>query len=84
MLRYRTLDPSTSRASPGGPVAEICRRARISQATYFNWKNKYDGLLPKKMRQLKQLADENARLQKLVADLSLDKDMLQEVIRRKL
>ena len=67
----------------GVPVAEICRKAGISQATYFSWK-KYDGLLPPEMRRLKQLEDENAKLRKLVADLSLDREMLQDVIRRKL
>ena len=46
--------------SDGMPVAEICRKAGISQATYFNWKKKYDGLLPTEMRRLKQLEDENA------------------------
>jgi putative transposase len=68
----------------GIPVAEICRRAGISQATYFNWKKKYEGLLPAEMRRLKQLEDENAKLRKLVADLALDREMLQDVIRRKL
>ena len=68
----------------GTPVVEICRKAGISQATYFNWKKKYDGLLPTEMRRLKQLEDENGKLRKLVADLSLDREMLQEVIRRKL
>ena len=68
----------------GMPVADICRKAGISQATYFNWKKKYDGLLPDEMRRLKQLEDENGKLKKLVADLSLDREMLQDVIRRKL
>ena len=68
----------------GTPVVEICRKAGISQATYFNWKKKYDGLLPTEMRRLKQLEDENTKLRKLVADLSLDREMLQDVIRRKL
>jgi putative transposase len=68
----------------GVPVADICRKAGISQATYFNWKNKYDGLLPTEMRRLKQLEDENAKLRKVVADLSLDKEMLQDALRRKL
>ena len=68
----------------GMPVAEICRKAGISQATYFNWKKKYEGLLPAEMRRLKQLEDENAKLCKLVADLALDREMLQDVIRRKL
>ncbi|MDA9399857.1 transposase [Bradyrhizobium sp. CCBAU 25338] len=64
-------------------LAKICRKAGISQATYFNSKKKYDGLLPTEMRRLKQL-EENGKLKKLVADLSLDKEMLQDVIRRKL
>ena len=68
----------------GMPVADVCRKAGISQATYFNWKKKYDGLMPDEMRRLKQLEDENAKLKKLVADLSLDREMLQDVIRRKL
>ncbi len=70
--------------SDGIPVAEICRKAGISQATYFNWKKKYDGLLPDEMRRLKQLEDENGKLRKVVADLSLDKAMLQDALRRKL
>ena len=57
----------------GMPVADLCRKAGISQATYFNWKKKYDGLLPSEMRRLKQLEDENSKLRKVVADLSLDK-----------
>lgn len=72
------------RGANGVPVAEICRRAGISQATCLNWKKKYDGLLPSEMKRLKQLEDENGRLRKLVADLSLDREMLQDVIRRKL
>ena len=68
----------------GMPVADICRKAGISQATYFNWKKKYDGLLPDEMRRLKQLEDENSKLKKVVADLSLDKAMLQDALRRKL
>jgi putative transposase len=68
----------------GTPVAEICRKAGISQATYFNWKKKYAGLMPSEMRRLRELEQENARLKKIVADLSLDKEMLQDVIKRKL
>ena len=68
----------------GMPVGEICRKAGISQATYFNWKKKYAGLLPDEMRRLKQLEDENSRLKKIVADLTLDREMLQDVIKRKL
>ena len=68
----------------GTPVVQICRKAGISQATYFNWKKKYAGLLPTEMKRLKQLEDENARLKKIVADLTLDREMLQDVIRRKI
>jgi putative transposase len=55
-----------------------------SDQTYFNWKSKYDGLLPTEMRRSKQLEEENAKLRKVVADLSRGKEMLQDVIRRKL
>ena len=68
----------------GVPVAEICRRAGISQATYVNWKKKYGGLLPTEMKRLMQVEDENGRIRKLMADLSLDRETLQDVIRRKL
>lgn len=68
----------------GEPVAEICRKAGISQATYFNWKKKYAGLMPSEMRRLRELEDENGRLKKIVADLTLDREMLQDVIKRKL
>ena len=66
----------------GIPVAEICRKAGISQATYFNWKKKYAGLMPSEMKRLKQLEDENTRLKKIVADLTLDREMLQDIIKR--
>ncbi|AOL24142.1 putative transposase [Erythrobacter litoralis] len=65
-------------------MAEICRKAGISQATYFNWKKKYAGLMPSEMRRLRELEDENSRLKKIVADLTLDREMLQDVIKRKL
>jgi putative transposase len=68
----------------GAPVAEICRKAGISQATYFNWKKKYSGLMPSEMKRLRELEQENARLKKVVADLTLDREMLQDVIKRKL
>jgi putative transposase len=67
----------------GMPVEEVCRKAGISPATYLNWKKKYDGLLPAEMRRLKQLEDEKAKLRRVVADLVLDKNMLQYALRRK-
>ena len=68
----------------GTAVAEVCRKAGISQATYFNWKKKYSGMMPSEMKRLRELDQENVRLKKIVADLSLDKEMLQSVIRKKL
>lgn len=68
----------------GTPVAEICRKVGISQATYFNWKKKYAGLMPSEMRRLRELEDENGRLKRIVVDLTLDREMLQDVIKRKL
>ena len=71
-------------AEEGTRVEEVCRKAGISEATYYNWRKKYGGLMPSEMKRLKQLDEENRRLKKLVADLSLDKEMLQDVIRRKI
>ena len=71
-------------AEEGTAVAEVCRKAGISEATYYNWRKKYGGLLPSEMKRLKQLEEENGRLKWIVADLSLDKEMLQDVIRRKI
>jgi putative transposase len=71
-------------ADEGTAVAEVCRKAGISEASFYNWRKKYGGLMPSEMRRLKQLDEENVRLKRLVADLSLDKEMLQDVIRRKI
>lgn len=68
----------------GTRVEEICRKMGISQATFFNWKKKYGGVGVSELRRLRQLEEENNQLKKLVADLSLDKHMLQEVIKKKL
>lgn len=68
----------------GTTVAEICRKSGISSATYFNWKKKYEGLMPSAMRRLRDLEGENNRLKRIVADLTLDREMLQDVIKRKL
>ena len=71
-------------AEEGTSVEEVCRKAGISEATYYNWRKKYGGLMPSEMKRPKQLDEENQRLKRLVADLSLDKEMLQDVIRRKI
>jgi putative transposase len=71
-------------AEEGTAVEDVCRKAGISVQTYYRWRQKYGGLMPSEMKRLKQLEEENQRLKKLVADLSLDKAMLQDVIKRKL
>jgi putative transposase len=68
----------------GTKVEEICRKVGISEATFYNWKQKYGGLAPSELRKLKQLEEENNKLKRLVADLSLDKAMLQDVLSKKL
>jgi putative transposase len=71
-------------AETGVPVAEVCRKMGISEATFFNWKRKFSGLGTAELRRLRQLEDENARLKQVVADLTLDKQMLQDVLKKKL
>ena len=71
-------------AEMGVPVAELIRKVGISEQTYYRWKKQYTGLEVDQVRQLKQLQEENARLKKLVADLTLDKVMLQDVLGKKL
>ena len=68
----------------GTSVDEIYRKMGISEVTFYNWKKKYSGLVPSELRRLKQLEEENAKLKRTVADLSLDKAMLQDVVKRKL
>lgn len=71
-------------AGEGTSDGEVCRRAGISKATYYNRRKKYAGLMPSEMKRLRQFEEENAKLKGLVADLSLDKAMLQDVVSRKL
>ena len=68
----------------GTSIAEVCRKTGIAAATFYNWRKKYAGLMPSEMKRLKMLDEENTMLKGLVADLSLDKAMLQDVIKRKL
>ena len=72
------------RAEEGTVIGEVCLEARILETTFYNWRKKYNGLTPSEMKRLRQLEEENGKLKKIVADLSLDKAMLQDVIRRKL
>jgi|SRR5690606_12381454 len=69
-------------AETGTRVEEVCRKMGISEATFYNWKKKYGGLGVSELRRLRQLEEENVQLKKLVADLSLDKQMLQDVLKK--
>lgn len=68
----------------GISVEEVCRKMGVSQATFYQWRKKYGGLGPSELRRLKQLEEENNKLKRLVAELSLDKVMLQDVLSKKL
>ena len=69
-------------ADTGIRVDEVCRKMGISEATFYNWKKKYGGLGVSELRRLRQLEDENKRLKQIVADLTLDKQMLQDVLKK--
>jgi putative transposase len=70
-------------AEAGTPVAEVVRKPGITEATFYRWKKKYGALGVAELRELKELREENRRLKRVVADLTLDKDILQEALRRK-
>ena len=69
-------------AESGTPVGDVCRQLGVSEATFYAWKRKYAHLGVSELRRLRQLEDENARLKRLVADLTLDKHMLSEALRK--
>ena len=64
-------------------MSDVCRKLGIVEQTFYRWKSKYSGMLPSDMKRLRQLEKENAKLKKLIADLSLDKLMLQDVLIKK-
>ena len=68
----------------GVPVSELCRKHGIGQSTYFSWKSKYAGMSAAELKRLKQLEDENNRLKRMYASLSLDHELLKEVLEKKL
>lgn len=70
-------------AEGGVPVAEVIRKIGVSEQTFYRWKKQYAGLGVSELRRLRQLEDENRRLKQMVADLSLDKQMLQDVLSKK-
>jgi len=67
----------------GVPLKELCRKYGVSEQTFYRWKTKYAGMAPSELQRLKQLEAENRKLKQLVADLSLDKHMLQDVLAKK-
>jgi putative transposase len=71
-------------AEAGTPVADVCRQMGCSEASFYLWKKRYCNVGVSELREMRQLRDENARLKRLVADLSLDKHILGEVVRKKL
>ena len=71
-------------AEGGEKAGEIWRKLGISEQTFYTWKRKYSGIGLSELRELRQLREENGKLKKLVADLSLDRHMLQEIVRKKL
>ena len=87
MKRKRYTDEQIAfalrQADSGTAVEEICRKLGVSEATFYRWKKQFAGMGVVEIRRLKQLEEENAKLKRLVADLSLDKTMLQEVLRKK-
>ena len=70
-------------AELGIPIVELIRQAGVSEQTFYRWKRKYSGLEVDQVRELKQMREENARLKRIVADLTLDKAMLQDVLSKK-
>jgi putative transposase len=71
-------------AEGGTPVADVCRQLGVSEASFYLWKKKYGRLGMTELREMRQLRDENARLKRLVAELTLDKHILGEVVRKRL
>jgi len=87
MKRKRYTDEQIAyalrQAKSGTPVTEICRKLGVSQQTFYAWRRKFAGMGVAELRELRQLREENKKLKELVADLSLDKHMLQEVLSKK-
>jgi putative transposase len=83
-FREEQIAYALKQAETGTSVSEVIRKMGITEQTYYRWKKKYGGLGMSELRRLKQLEEENRKLKQMVADLSLDKHMLQEVLSKKL
>jgi putative transposase len=88
MKRHRFTEEQITyalkQAEAGTAVTELCRQLGISQQTFYQWRRKYQGMGVAELRRLRQLEEENGKLKRLVADLSLDRHILQEVLAKKL
>jgi len=88
MKRKRYTDEQIAyalrQAEAGTPIKEVCRKLGVSETTFYAWRRKFAGMGVAELRELRHLRQENTKLKRLVADLSLDKHMLQEVISKKL
>jgi len=86
MKKPRFTEPQIAvalrQAEQGAPAAEVCRKPGVSEATFYAWKKRYVGMGVAELRRVRQLEDENRRLKQVVADLTLDKQMLQEVLQK--
>lgn len=87
MRKSRSTEEQVSlalrQAEAGTPVVEICRKLQITETTFYRWKKKFGGLGVPELRELRQLREENGRLKRLVADLSVDREVLREALRKK-
>jgi len=83
LIREWAMDRAMRQAESGTPVPEVCRKMGIAEQTFYRWKKKYAGMGVAEVRKLRILEEENRKLKQLVADLSLDKQMLQDVLRKK-
>jgi len=87
MKRSRYTDEQIAyalrQAESGTAVADVCRQLGISEATFYVWKKRFGHMGVTEVRELRQLRDENAKLKRLVADLTLDKHILSEIVRKK-
>ena len=87
MPRKKYTDEQIARAlhavQAGASVAEVCRKHGVTEATFYRWKKKFGAMAPSEIKRLKQLEEENRRLKEIVAELTLDKQMLQDVLRKK-
>jgi len=72
-----------TQAQAGVPIEELCRKYGISTQTFYRWRSKFAGLTPSELRRMQELEEENRRLKRVVADLTLDKQILQDVLRKK-